>query len=75
LSDEAIAALQNEPLTAADLKLLAECLATFGITQIKLANWREYSYKFYRKMRSCGKRIPKLGAANEEFVALRSREQ
>jgi integrase len=63
LSDEAIAALSHVPLTAADLKVLAECLAQFGVTQIKLAGWWGYRYKFYCKMRFCGKRIPVLGAA------------
>jgi hypothetical protein len=62
LSDEALAALDHQPLTAADLRVVVDCLKESGVLQATLAKWWGYEFKRLREMLCGSMKIPKRGA-------------
>jgi integrase len=62
ITDEVRGALSHHPLTAADLKILLDCLRSFGVTQMQLAKWWGYKLAFLKEMRYCSRPIPLRGA-------------
>jgi integrase/plasmid maintenance system antidote protein VapI len=58
LPEDAVRALGHHPMAATDLEVLTRCLAEFGVTQMKLAEWWGYKRQFYGKMRYGERPIP-----------------